>query len=1164
MEESFTMTNLHFGLGSQCAPANRIHAGVLLSLILWITLSSSATAADVPRPVAEIVSIEGTVEVREPGGSQWFPIDKEKLPRLYAGYLLRTHRNGRLSLKLTDGSIQRLPGDSVMQLVEQREESPGIVRLLKGALFFFHRDKRDTRIETRFASAAIKGTEFVVTVDDETGMVLTLIEGQVDVENELGSESLVSGERAVVAPQKAPRKTSVLDTRAVLDWALYYPAVINLNELELESETEDLADSIAAYRSGNLPSAITAYPWDADATGSAQLVFEAGLELAAGNPGDAEATLRKVMESTLTKENERRIARSLLRLIDVVAFRPTESNIDPVLTTELIVESISEQAQGNLSRSLEHARDAAKLDPTFGYAHARVAGLEFGFGRTEAALAAIEESMRWAPENAETWVVRGFLESARGNLDVSRAHFIRAAELDGHLANARLGLGLLSIREGDLSHGIEQLQLAAALEPNRSLLRSYLGKAYSEAYRADFAARELDLAVFFDPNDPTARLYSALFLQRENRPNEAIRDLEESMRLNDNRRLFRSGLLLDQDEAVKGANLAGLYGEVGMSQRALSEASRAVETDYGNYSAHLFLANAYNSLRDSGDVDLRYETAAVGEHLTANLLAPVDSGVLAGSVSAGEYSPLFESERRFGVISATEYSDNGDWSHTSSVHGRNKDTAISLDLIYWDLNGYFPNQDNEVFSVGTRLKQQVTSKDAFYLDVNYNKRHRGDVGRKYDDSDSWIDPTLDVEEEQAPNVLLGYHREWQPGSHTLAIAGLIDSEQILRTANTTFLQAPTWLQEGFSFDSNIELQGFLSEVQHTITTGRNSFVVGVRFAVGDQKASTNLGYPPLGDDTPREAQAEERWARFGIYAYDTVRLLDGLYLTPGVAYDQVTYPTRLQSMVAASGTRSVSRVSPKLGLRWDATDRTSIHAGYAMGLSGVGLEQSYRLEPTQIGGVNQAERGTAPGELSAARSGLKMDVAGLGVDHAFGHGLYAGARVNTRSTEGAFERAYHYQAPKYLTAKESYRENSIEAYASWLAAKRLSIGLSYSATAARLTQNSSIATDLDADYEGLLHRLTLQARYQHESGFFVAAEGSLYHQTDLEKNQSELPDETFATVNLHVGRYFAKRRARVSLGVLNLFDQDYRLHPINFYREPARERTIVLNLRLNY
>ena len=187
--------------------------------------------------------------------------------------------------------------------------------------------------------------------------------------------------------------------------------------------------------------------------------------------------------------------------------------------------------------------------------------------------------------------------------------FNRALAVDSALGNAWLGRGLCRIRCGDIKGGREDLLVAAALEPQRAELRSYLGKAYAEAGDYPHAEKELQLAKKLDPNDPTAWLYSALLNQENNRINDAIRDLEKSQALNDNRSVYRSQLLLDQDRAVRSANLAAMYQDAGMSDVAMREAARAVNYDYANYSAHLFLANSYAALSDPNLINLRYRNA---------------------------------------------------------------------------------------------------------------------------------------------------------------------------------------------------------------------------------------------------------------------------------------------------------------------------------------------------------------------------------------------------------------------------------------------------------------------------------------------------------------------------------------------------------------------------
>ena len=81
----------------------------------------------------------------------------------------------------------------------------------------------------------------------------------------------------------------------------------------------------------------------------------------------------------------------------------------------------------------------------------------------------------------------------------------------------------------------EETEIAASLDPNNSLFRSYLGKAYYEEKRGKTASTQFSMAKELDPNDPTPWFYDAILKQSVNRPVEALHDLQKSISLNDNR-----------------------------------------------------------------------------------------------------------------------------------------------------------------------------------------------------------------------------------------------------------------------------------------------------------------------------------------------------------------------------------------------------------------------------------------------------------------------------------------------------------------------------------------------------------------------------------------------------------------------------------------------------
>src|SRR5206468_10308750 len=165
--------------------------------------------------------------------------------------------------------------------------------------------------------------------------------------------------------------------------------------------------------------------------------------------------------------------------------------------------------------------------------------------------------------------------------------------------------------------------------------------------------------------------------------------------------------LLDQDRAVRSANLAALYADAGMADVSVHEASRAVADDYANHSAHLFLANSYNELRDPNLINLRYETPTFSEYLVANLLAPVGSTMLSPQVSQQEYARLFE-KNRVGLSSATTYMSDGSWAQSGSQFGVFDDVSYALDVDWRSRAGQRPNNDLEQLIGSAQFKAQLT------------------------------------------------------------------------------------------------------------------------------------------------------------------------------------------------------------------------------------------------------------------------------------------------------------------------------------------------------------------------------------------------------------------------------------------------------------------------
>jgi tetratricopeptide (TPR) repeat protein len=1071
------------------------------------------------------------------------------------------------------------------------------LHLFRGIISFFHRDKPGhIRIITRGAVAGVEGTEFVLAVETRKNTELatmSVIDGQVRFGNEQATLLLTNGQQAVVEPGKAPVRTAGFIANNVLQWCFYYPAVIDPADLPFTPEEQKvLGESLNAYRSGDLLVALARYPAGRQPGSDAGRVYYAGLLLGVGQVEPAEAALASLSAADASNRPQR-VALALRELIAAVKRQPNPAVIRPDLATEFLANSYYEQSRAipgtSLPAALALARQAVTNSPEFGFAWERVAELEFSFGQNDRALDALDKSLTLSPRNAQALALKGFLLAAQNHIGDAIGWFDRALTVDSALGNAWLGRGLCRIRQGDARGGREDLLVAAALEPQRAGLRSYLGKAYAEAGDYPRAARELQLAKKLDPNDPTAWLYSALLNQENNRINDAIRDLEKSQALNDNRSVYRSQLLLDQDQAVRSANLAAMYQDDGMFDVAVREASRAVNYDYANYSAHLFLANSYIELSDPNEINLRYETPAENEYLLANLLAPVGAGMLSPAISQQEYSPLFE-RNRLGVVSDTEYLSRGAWTESGAQFGTYEDFGYAVEGFYRTDPGQRVNNDVEQRQLSGTFKVQVTPQDTVYFQVQQYDANSGDLYQYYNPTNA--NPAARVNEDQTPNIGLGYHHEWSPGVHTLLFATrLNDSLTVTNPTGSTLVAfvpfKPVTGVQGIDMHEQLknDLTIYSAELQQIWQTPEHNTILGTRIQYGDSDAYNVQNTPSAfaGSLFPNPTNVAQQdisslFRRISVYGYHQWQVFDPLQLIGGVTYDRITFPENFQTAPFSGNEQTEDQVSPKAGLILTPLDNTTLRFAYTRSLAGASLDQSYQLEPSQVAGFIQSYRSIIPESVAGPVPGAKFETYGFSLEQKLSTGTYLGVSgdlmySDAGQTVGAFDYSFLKTPPLALSGLHenlNYKEQSLLFTANQLLGENWSLGARYCLSDAVFNYNfdvpSGIATNNfrpSQHLEAVLNQVDLLVVYNHPCGLFVQPEAHWYGQNNSGYTPGE-PGADFWQFNAFVGYRFLHRKAQVTLGLLNITDQNYNLNPLNLYNEMPRSRTIALRLQVNF
>ena len=334
-------------------------AAICVLLTTWAGngLAQSSPAATATN-VIQIVELQGVVEVLPAGATAWTPAQNHQ--DLHPFDRIHTADNSRVALRWSDQSIVPFGASTELEILPP--DSAGAqsgLHLIRGVISFFHRDQPGRiRILTRGAVAGVEGTEFVLAVNDVNVTTLSGVDGKVKFGNDQATLVLTNGQQAIAELGQAPARTAGFIANNLLQWCFYYPAVLDPDELLLTAEeTNRLADSLAAYRSGDLLAALAKFPAGNSDTDAVK-IYHAALLLAVG-----EVEKTETMLAALPKDSERteRLASALRQLIAAVKRQPSVMTGPPQLASELLAQSYFEQSRAIRETSLANALRSGKI-----------------------------------------------------------------------------------------------------------------------------------------------------------------------------------------------------------------------------------------------------------------------------------------------------------------------------------------------------------------------------------------------------------------------------------------------------------------------------------------------------------------------------------------------------------------------------------------------------------------------------------------------------------------------------------------------------------------------------------------------------------------------------------------------------------------------------------
>ena len=1133
-----------------------LHCAYTVAWLFILGLPAGAWAADSCAPaVGELVSVEGQVDVRRADAAGWQRAQLGEL--LCERDTVRVGPESRGTLALINDAILRLDENTTLQLLDVTQE-PGersFFDLVVGALQSFSRSPRTLGVSTPYLNATIEGTEFALRVEPKRS-VLTVLEGQIAAANEHGKIQVSSGETAVAEAGKAPRPDISVRPRDAVQWALYYPPILaalgGQAAQRPSGENAVFEQALALGARRDVQGALDVLDGIPQTERDAQYhLYRGALLLSVGQVTEAHEDI----DRAIALEPQAGLSYALRAIINIVqnnkeaALADAEHavKLSPAETAPKIALSYAQQAHFRLDAARDTLLSATTSQPQDALAWARLSELWLMLGDRKRSRQSADRAIALAPDLERAHVVRGFSYLARFRTDEAKQAFTRAIALDSADPMPRLGRGLALIHEGALQRGRREFEIAAGLNSGDALLRAYLGKAYFEEKRDPLDADQFKMAKELDPLDPTAYLYDAIRKQTENRPIEALRDLQASIERNDNRAIYRSRQLLDQDQAARGTSLARIYDDLGFYQLGVNEATQSLSLDPGSAAAHRFLSDTYQGVR-------RREISRVSEQLQAQMLQDVNINPVQPSISetnlniitrggpteAGfnEFTPLFEhNDIQF---NASALGGNNDtFGGEGVVTGLYDGLSISAGAFHYESDGWRTNNDINHDIYELYAQYAITPE----LNVQVEYRHRdtefGDLEFDFDPDDFL--PNLENEFEQD---LARVGVRYSPAPHSDFLLSYIYTERDGSSHDVT----PDPILGDIVLDNPLDQTSNQIEAQYIFRADQFNLLVGGGYSNVDidEGVSLTFGGIPIVDDQLPATIDDARG-----YIYANINMPEPVTWTVGLNYTDYEEER--------DPSNEVSRLNPKVGVQWDVTSDLQLRAAYIETVKPA-LAANRTLEPTQVAGFNQFFD-----EANATKSRRY----GFGVDWQVMPDLTIGGEMTWRDIEEPF-----IDGDQNRVVDVDTNEQLHQAYIYWTPFDELAVraGFAYDKFEresvdflARVGSQDPIEVETISVPVGLT--------YFHPSGFFAAA-GATFVDQDVDRlspfeNQGH---DSFFVVDVGIGYRFPNRLGIASLQVQNLLDEGMEFQDDSFrefQEEPSvgpyfPDRTILGRVTLNF
>jgi tetratricopeptide (TPR) repeat protein len=512
------------------APSLRLLAA---ASTLALCLAEAHAQSPIPRPipaVGSIVAAKGGEEMRFVREDAWR--EAQIRQDVVGGDTLRTNAIGNLAILFSDQTQVRVGRNSTLTVTDMAAGTSGTTKLNLDSGNIWARAARGgsgVDVKTPAAVAAIRGTDWSLSVDGSGKTSLIVLEGVVELTNAQGSVTVRQGEGAVAAIGQAPTKFLLarpndreqmlfyLTLRDALNWLPASPlrgsarqterARIEAISLEARSAEDWLSRAEVALDLDGYQAAATAL---------------------------AEARRRSLNASQRARADlvEALIASAERRWSDAAAlFKRSERGLDPKRRVSAVYGRYIAASLVEPNRILPEPKIGADSP---GAALARVFIAGFRQDVTAAADLAAQAEKRF-PNDPRLGVFSSQLSLTLSRRDQMRASVerVRAADPNDHLVLAMSGRIKADV-DSDRMGALADLRRAVEAAPGSAVIWNELGLLYFDLDAPIESEAAFRRAIEVDPQDPVAYGNLAIMLLSQNRVEEAGRLIDKALDIDPN------------------------------------------------------------------------------------------------------------------------------------------------------------------------------------------------------------------------------------------------------------------------------------------------------------------------------------------------------------------------------------------------------------------------------------------------------------------------------------------------------------------------------------------------------------------------------------------------------------------------------------------------------